>query len=94
MPEIPASEWEKDESGGLIVRALVGWGTIGATDGNSGALRLEYVGGAGRASPVIKESHRRAKLRLPTNLFAVTLPRPSLGGAIHQVWNTSLRISL
>ncbi len=43
MPEIPASEWDKDESGGLIVRALVGWGTIGVTDGNSGVLRLEYA---------------------------------------------------
>jgi hypothetical protein len=43
MPEIPASEWDKDKFGGLIVCALVGWGTIGATDGNSGVLRLEYA---------------------------------------------------
>lgn len=45
MPEMPLSEWDKDEAGGLVARALVGWGTIGATDGNGGVLRLEYATG-------------------------------------------------
>ena len=45
MPETPLSEWDKDKNGALVARALVGWGTIGATDGNSGVLRLEYATG-------------------------------------------------
>jgi len=43
MPETPLNEWEKDKSGALIARPLLGWGTIGATDGASGVLRLEYA---------------------------------------------------
>lgn len=42
MPQTPLSDWEKDQSGALKVQPLLGWGTIGATDGKSGVLRLEH----------------------------------------------------
>ena len=56
MPETPLSEWDKDKTGALVARALVGWGTVGATDGNSGVLRLEYA-----TDPTLKE---RAAIQL------------------------------
>lgn len=42
MPQTPLTDWEKDESGALTVRSLIGWGTLGASDGLSGVLRLEH----------------------------------------------------